>query len=97
MSQKATISVRLSPTTAKRLERLAKEIDRPKSQLINKALEEYLEEYEDHPVAIGRLNDKNDRIISSKEMRKKLSIMRLKHRSQVYEKSPYHVPRSRGR
>ena len=71
MSQKAT-SVRLSPETAKRLDRLAREIDRPKSQLINKALEEYLEEYEDYLVAIGRLKDKNDRIISSKEMRKKL-------------------------
>ncbi|MDG6996062.1 MAG: ribbon-helix-helix protein, CopG family [Nitrososphaerota archaeon] len=70
MSQKAT-SVRLSATTAKRLERLAKVIDRPKSQLINKALEEYLEEYEDYLVAIGRLNDK---IISEKELRKKLGL-----------------------
>jgi predicted DNA-binding protein len=71
MSQKAT-SVRISPTTAKRLDRLARVIDRPKSQLINKALEEYLEEYEDYLVAIGRLNDKNDRIISGKELRKKI-------------------------
>lgn len=73
MSQKAT-SVRLSPTTAKRLDRLAREMDRSKSQLINKALEEYLEEYEDYLVAIGRLNDKNDKIIPSKEMRKKLGL-----------------------
>jgi RHH-type transcriptional regulator, rel operon repressor / antitoxin RelB len=73
MSQKAT-SVRLSPRTAKRLDRLARAIDRPKSQLINKALEEYLEEYEDYLVAIGRLNDKNDRIISGKEMRSKLGL-----------------------
>jgi RHH-type rel operon transcriptional repressor/antitoxin RelB len=73
LSQKAT-SVRLSATTAKRLERLAKVIDRPKSQLINKALEEYLEEYEDYLVAIGRLNDKNDKIILEKEMRKKLGL-----------------------
>jgi RHH-type rel operon transcriptional repressor/antitoxin RelB len=73
MSQRAT-SVRLSAETAKRLDRLAREIDRSKSQLINKALEEYLEEYEDYLVALGRLNDKNDRIISSKEMRKKLGL-----------------------
>ena len=71
MNQSAT-SVRLSPETAKRLDRLAREIDKPKSQLINKALEEYLEEYEDYIIAIGRLNDKNDRIVSSREMRKKL-------------------------
>lgn len=73
MSEKAT-SVRLSPATAKRLDRLAREIDRPKSHLINKALEEYLEEYEDYLVAIGRLNDKNDRVLSAKEMRKKLDL-----------------------
>ena len=73
MSQKAT-SVRLSPETAKRLDRLSKTIDRPKSQLINKALEEYLEEYEDYLIAIGRLNDKNDRIITEKDLRRKLGL-----------------------
>ncbi|MCL4518379.1 MAG: ribbon-helix-helix protein, CopG family [Thaumarchaeota archaeon] len=73
MSQKAT-SVRLSSATARRLDRLAKAIDKPKSQLINKALEEYLEEYEDYLIALDRLNDKNDRIISGKEMRKKLGL-----------------------
>ena len=71
MNQSAS-TVRLTPETAKRLDRLAREIDKPKSQLINKALEEYLEEYEDYLIAIGRLNDKNDRIVSSREMRKKL-------------------------
>ncbi|MHB2037179.1 MAG: ribbon-helix-helix protein, CopG family [Nitrososphaerales archaeon] len=73
MSQKAT-SVRLSSTTAKRLDRLAKVIDRPKSQLINKAVEEYLEEYEDYLVSVGRLNDKNDKVISESEMRKTLGL-----------------------
>ncbi len=73
MSQRAT-SVRLSSATAKRLDRLAKMIDRPKSQLINKALDEYLEEYEDYLIAIGRLNDKDDKIISQKEMRRKLGL-----------------------
>ena len=66
-----TTSIRLSSTTAKRLDCLAKVMDRPKSQLINKALEEYLEDYEDYLVAVGRLNDKNDSIISEKELRKK--------------------------
>ncbi|MGA2874175.1 MAG: ribbon-helix-helix domain-containing protein [Nitrososphaerales archaeon] len=68
-----TTSIRLSSTIAKRLDRLARVMDRPKSQLINKALEEYLEDYEDYLVAAGRLNDKNDTIISEKEMRKKLA------------------------
>ena len=73
MSQRTT-SIRLPSATAKRLDRLAKVIDRPKSQLIKKALDEYLEEYEDYLIAIGRLNDKNDKIISEKEMRKKLGL-----------------------
>ena len=53
---------------------MAKVIDRPKSQLINKAIDEYLEEYEDYLVAVGRLNDKNDEVISGKEMRKTLGL-----------------------
>ena len=73
MSQKTT-SVRLTSSTAKRLDRLARAIDRPKSVLINKALEEYLEEYEDYLIALGRLNDKDDKIISEKAMRKKLGL-----------------------
>jgi RHH-type transcriptional regulator, rel operon repressor / antitoxin RelB len=71
---KSTTSVRLSSTNAKRLDRLSKVIERPKSQLINKALEEYLTEYEDYLLAIERLNDKNDKIVSEKEMRKKLGL-----------------------
>ena len=73
MSQKAT-SIRLPRATATRLDRLSKVIDRPKSQLIKKALEEYLEEYEDYLVALGRLNDKNDKIISKKELRDRLGL-----------------------
>ena len=73
LSQKAT-SVRLSSATAKRLNSLAKMIYRPKSQLINKAIDEYLEEYEDYLVAVGRLNDKNDKIISERDMRKTLGL-----------------------
>jgi len=42
--------------------------------LINKALEEYLEEYEDYLAAVGRLNDKDDKIITIKEMRKRLGL-----------------------
>lgn len=72
MSQKTTF-VKLSPTTAKRRDRLAKEIDRPKSRWMNKALE-YLERYSDYLLAIRRLNDENGRVISSKEIRKKLDL-----------------------
>lgn len=62
------ISVRLPEDIAKRLEVLAKSLERPKTYIVTKALREYLEEYEDYLVALHRLNDKNDRVVSEKEL-----------------------------
>jgi RHH-type rel operon transcriptional repressor/antitoxin RelB len=42
--------------------------------LIKKALENYLEEYEDYQIAMERLHDKDDEIISPAELRRKLGI-----------------------
>ncbi len=53
---------------AKQLDDLAKSLDRPRTYIITKALREYLEEYEDYLVALHRLNDKNDRVVSEKEL-----------------------------
>jgi predicted DNA-binding protein len=53
---------------AKRLDRLAKSLDRPKTYIVTKALSEYIEEYEDYLVAMHRLNDKNDRVVTEKEL-----------------------------
>jgi predicted DNA-binding protein len=36
--------------------------------IVAKALREYLDEYEDYLVAFHRLNDKDDKIVSRKEM-----------------------------
>ncbi len=63
-----TVSVRLPEDIAKRLDELAKSLDRSKTYIVTKALREYLEEYEDYLIALNRLNDKNDRIISEKEL-----------------------------
>lgn len=63
-----TISVRLPKDIAKRLDELAKSLDRSKTYIVTKALREYLEEYEDYLIALHRLNDKNDRVISEKEL-----------------------------
>lgn len=63
-----TISVRLPEDMAKRLDELAKSLDRSKTYIVTKALREYLEEYEDYLIALHRLNDKNDRVISEKEL-----------------------------
>ena len=62
------VSVRLPEDVAKRLDRLAKSLDRSKTYLVTKALNEYLEEYEDYLVAVHRLNDKDDRVVTEKEL-----------------------------
>lgn len=67
-----SVSVRLPESTAKALDELAKAIDRPKTYLILRALETYLEEYADYQVALDRLRDKDDPVISAAELRKRL-------------------------
>lgn len=62
------ISVRLPEDIANRLDMLAKSLERPKTYIVTKALREYLEEYEDYLLALHRLSDKNDRIVSEKEL-----------------------------
>ena len=64
------VSVRLPEDIAKRLNELAKSIERPKMYIVTKALREYLEEYEDYLIALHRLNDKNDRVVTGKELGK---------------------------
>jgi len=54
---------------AKSLEDLAATIDRPKTYVIRKAIEEYLREYADYLIALERLNDKDDAVLSESEMR----------------------------
>lgn len=64
------VSVRLPEDIAKRLDELARSLDRPKTYIVTKALREYLEEYEDYLIALHRLNDKDDRAVPEKELAK---------------------------
>ena len=68
------VTMRLPKELASELDRIADIIDRPKSYLIRKALEEYLEEYEDYLIALNRWNDKDDEVISSDELRDALDL-----------------------
>jgi RHH-type rel operon transcriptional repressor/antitoxin RelB len=68
------ISVRLPKALADRLDSIAKETERPRSYIIQKALESYIEDYADLQVALDRLHDKTDPIISAKELRKSLGL-----------------------
>lgn len=62
------VSVRLPEDVAKQLDDLARSLDRPKTYIVTKALREYLAEYEDYLVAIHRLSDKDDRVVSEQEL-----------------------------
>ena len=68
------ISIRLPDELAEHLKGIAKETDRPRSYIIQKAIEVYLEDYSDLQVALDRLRDKTDAVITRKELRKSLGL-----------------------
>lgn len=68
------ISVRLPKALADQLDGIAKETERPRSFIIQKALESYIEDYADLQIALDRLRDKSDPIISGKELRGSLGL-----------------------
>jgi len=56
------------------LKSLSETIDRSKAYIIKKALQAYLEDYSDYLIAQERLNNKNDKVISSDEMRELIGL-----------------------
>ncbi len=68
------LSVRLPEGTLIALDRVASSVDRPRSYLVRKAVEAYLEEYAEYQVALDRLRDKDDRILPAKELKKRLGL-----------------------
>ncbi len=69
-----TVSLRLPDETVHELGELASAIERSKTYIIRKAIENYLQEYADYLVALERLRDKDDEIISGEEMREQLAL-----------------------
>jgi RHH-type rel operon transcriptional repressor/antitoxin RelB len=67
------VSLRLPEDTAKALDELARATERPRTYVILKALERYLAEYADYQVALDRLHDKDDPVISAAELRRRLA------------------------
>jgi len=86
----ASLSVRLPDETAKALEELARTTERSKTSLILKALEAYLADYAEYQIALDRLRDKDDPVISAAKLRKRLGrqegylVIRIGHRREVY-------------
>ena len=70
----AVLTLRLDEQTDRKLRRLAKESERPKSYFIKKALELYLQEYEDYQIALARRADKDDEILTLAQVRKALGV-----------------------
>jgi RHH-type rel operon transcriptional repressor/antitoxin RelB len=68
------ISVRIPKELADQVDGIAKETERSRSFIIQKALESYIEDYADLQVALDRLRDKTDAIVTGKEMRKSLGL-----------------------
>ncbi len=68
------ISIRLPKALADQIDSIAKETERPRSYIILKALESYIEDYADLQVALDRLHDKTDPVVSGKELRKALGL-----------------------
>ena len=68
------ISIRIPDDLAHQLDSVARETDRPRSYIVQKALESYIEDFADLQIALDRLHDGTDETISGKELRKKLGL-----------------------
>jgi RHH-type rel operon transcriptional repressor/antitoxin RelB len=68
------ISIRLDERVLRELEALSKATERSRTFLINEAIMTYLAEYGDYRVALDRLLDKDDELISGSELRSRLGL-----------------------
>lgn len=68
----ATLSIRLPADLARQLDALCKDTERPRTFIVRKALESYLAEQADYQVALDRLRDKADPVLSAAEVRRSL-------------------------
>ena len=69
-----SITVRVPDNLVDQLDELAVSLERSRAYLVKKAMEMYLSEYAEYLIALERLRDKDDDIISSQEMKNILGI-----------------------
>ena len=69
-----TLSLRLPEELAAELDRIASETERSKSFHVQKAIESYLKEQADLQIALDRLHDSSDAVISMDEIRNNLGL-----------------------
>ncbi len=70
----AAISIRLPEPLARRLNDLSEVTERPKSFHVQKALECYFEEFAELRIAMDRLHNPADKVVSSKALRASLGL-----------------------
>ncbi|MFH0799293.1 MAG: ribbon-helix-helix protein, CopG family [Pseudomonadota bacterium] len=68
------VSIRLPESLAKELDHIAEETERPRSFHVQKALETYIEDFADVQIALDRLRDSKDPVISGRDLRKSLGL-----------------------
>ena len=68
------ISVRIPDELASKLAEISQETERPKSFHVQKAIEAYLAEIADIQIALDRLHDPSDPVVSIKDMRKAIAL-----------------------
>ena len=68
------ISVRLPDSIANKLGRVAKETERSRSFVVQKAVETYLDDFADLQIALDRFRNNSDPVVTSKDMRKSLGL-----------------------
>jgi len=69
-----SVTVRVPDNLVEQLDELAVTLERSRAYLVKKAMEMYLAEYADYLIALERLRDKDDDILSSQEMKNLLGI-----------------------
>jgi predicted transcriptional regulator len=69
-----SLSVRISEPLAKELDEVAKSTERSRSFHIQQALKSYLKEQADLQIALDRMQDSTDPVVSMEDMKKTLDV-----------------------
>lgn len=64
------IALRLPNELLEKLDKVSNDLDRSRSYVVRVAIETFINDYIDYEIAIERLRDKNDKIITSDELKK---------------------------
>lgn len=70
----AALSIRLPEPLAKELNQIAEETERSRSFHVQKAIENYVEDFADVQIAIDRLRNPRDPVVSGRDLRKSLGL-----------------------